>query len=150
MKKLTPTQRAYIAGIIDGEGTLSIVHQRGEESNRYAVTFRVCNTDKNLLDWMVKTTGIGKVTLLPVSKRSETWDRPNIKPLYGWYINANSARWLLPQIKRYLIVKKEQAEITEEWLKRNYHHGSSITDEENKWKRTMCARMKLLNHRGIY
>ena len=147
MKKLTPTQRAYIAGIVDGEGTLSIVHQKGEDSNRYAITFRVSNTDRVLLDWLVKTTGAGRVSLVHPSLK---WDRPNIKPLYSWYVNATTSRWLLPQIKKYLIIKKEQADIMIRWLQNNKHRGKSVTPEENAWKRIMCDRVKSLNHRGIH
>jgi len=54
---------AYLAGVIDGEGCLSIVKHNNKTSRgwRYEPCLSVSNTDKRLLDWIKNETKVGNV-----------------------------------------------------------------------------------------
>jgi hypothetical protein len=148
MKNLTIAQASYIAGFIDGDGTISITQQGDRSKSSYSITFRVGNTNKNVLKWLKKTTGLGKITKMYTSNN---WDRPNIKQMYNWTVYPTEIRVLLPQVLPYLIVKKERGEIMNEWLqKSSYFIGARARNKEwRDWKKEKCSIMKKLNKRGL-
>lgn len=148
MIKLKPTQASYLAGLIDGDGCISISHQYKRGDDFYSVVCRIENTSESLLKWCLDTTGIGNLKNSP--HLNTNWNRPNVKPMYKWTVCPNELREFLPQIEPYLILKKERAKITIEWLEKTKKNtGRRINDELRKWKRENCAVMQRLNKRGI-
>ena len=63
-KSLTTTEAAYLAGVIDGEGSI-FLYKRGGGS---AMRITVANTNRDLLEWCLLTTGVGNI----VVKRAAT------------------------------------------------------------------------------
>jgi len=59
-RKLSKPDAAYLAGLVDGEGTVTLVRKHANE-NRQLGLF-VSSTETALLDHVVKLTGVGKVT----------------------------------------------------------------------------------------
>ena len=51
---------AYIAGLIDGEGTVTLGRKHANENRQLAVT--ISNTERRLLDYVITTVGAGKIT----------------------------------------------------------------------------------------
>jgi hypothetical protein len=148
MNKLTPTQASYVAGLVDGDGCISITHQRARGPDTYSITFRIENTSEELLQWLYAVTGAG--VLGNSSHEGAKWDRPNIKPMYKWNVYPKELREFLPQIEPYLVLKRERAQITVEWLKRSLvYRGRRTTDDHRRWKTKNCARMQELNKRGV-
>src|SRR3989344_3532377 len=92
---------SYLAGIIDGEGTIRI--GKGGTTKYYAA-ISVGNVNKEVIDLLTKT--FGSKTRLEIVKIS------NRQPIYRWGTSGNLA---VPQILKillpYLIVKKKQANI---------------------------------------
>lgn len=87
---------AYLAGIIDGEGTIGIYYHKGR--NSYRVKIYVVNTYKPLIDWL------GSVFGGFVYKRNHTkW-----KTRYEWHLGENAME-LLKSLIPYLKIKKDQA-----------------------------------------
>jgi hypothetical protein len=141
------TEKAYIAGLIDGEGTISISHNNSQGSDAYSIVLRIYNSDKRMIDWVENVTGYGNVR--EEKMRKDNWNRPNIKPMYKWAIYANNIRKLLPEIEKYLVIKKEQSQIMQEFLDlTNHFKGKHLTDEHRNNKRELCIRMMRLNQRG--
>lgn len=92
---LTPTESAYLAGIIDGEGSIVF------SDNRYHLS--VGSTDKLLLDWIYDKVG-GTVSL----KTPGGYRR---KPFYQWVrYEAYIVFQILSFIQPYLIIKKAKAQ----------------------------------------
>lgn len=56
---MTPEQRAYLAGIIDGEGSISLV--RLSRKKYPSPMISIASADKELLEWICTTTGCGAV-----------------------------------------------------------------------------------------
>lgn len=149
MNKLTSEQCAYIAGIVDGEGCISLAKNRWQTIHSYTICFRIAITNINALKWLQKTTGIGTIGKCSISKG---WNRPNIKPMYRWQFGANGMRELLPEIIPYLIIKKEVAILVLEWLSRygsKKLSGRYLTEEDRKWKYENYIKIRDLNQRGL-
>ena len=107
MKCLSLATQAYIAGIVDGEGCISISKAsvpKGGKSPDYMCRIQVTNTNKKLGIWLRKKTGIGSIT---VSVQSN--DRWNTR--YDWTITRKQCPGFLLQIYPYLVLKKEEADI---------------------------------------
>lgn len=102
---LTEAQAGYIAGLIDGEGTITVYTRRGEgrKSHEMTVKVTVANTRLEMLYWLIGTTGNGYI-----SKASENGIH---KTLYTWMLCPEQIRVLLPLILPYLVIKRRQAEL---------------------------------------
>lgn len=109
-------QLAYLAGIIDGEGTISICDKRVmkrksqgiRKTNKvyrarinFSTSVSVANTDPRIIDWLIQNFG-GSMSH---SKRQEE----NWRPKITWIMKTTEMVNILTQIVPYLVLKKEQA-----------------------------------------
>jgi hypothetical protein len=108
-KQYTETQAAYMAGIMDGEGTFYIGNYSGNRKNgdkHFQTLIAVACTDKSLIDWLFETFGGGirQYTPKQLSKNSR-------KQVYRWCATSNRMLHICQIILPYLVIKKRQAEI---------------------------------------
>lgn len=102
---MTKTEKAYIAGIIDGEG--SIMLQRLHKNEFPSPCVSVASTSLELLTWIKKTIEKGMI----ISKRNYN---PEIhKDCYSYILRRNDAINLIKEIYPYLIIdsKKKRAKL---------------------------------------
>lgn len=125
---------AYLAGIIDGEGSV-ILYKRREV---VAVMLTVSNTAKQLLDWIADKTGVGAVC----SQYKETEKR---KATWFWRCNADAAESVLQQIRPYLVLKSAQADLALATQKQLRDPGLKAT---HSWQMEYLDKMRALNKRG--
>ena len=94
---------SYFAGIIDGEGCISeYIHKKGKYNFKERRII-VCNTSKQLIDWLYSNFG-GQITF-----KRKTKER--YKEIWRWEIfNNNKVYHVLKLILPFLIVKKTLAE----------------------------------------
>ena len=59
-RKLRPEVAAYIAGLIDGEGTITLSHRHANERRQLVVS--IANTERPLLEYALLQAGTGKIT----------------------------------------------------------------------------------------
>jgi len=150
MNNLTETQKAYIAGFIDGEGTISIsktgyVSTSGE--NNYTTLLRVGNTNKEVLETIRNWTGLGYVKIFSTKWSTE---RKNNKPLWKWQMAANQMRELLPVILPYLLIKKRVAKLALELLgDKPRVRGRHVSQELREKYRIIVKEAQELNQRGV-
>jgi AcrR family transcriptional regulator len=91
---------AYLAGLIDGEGSVYWSYCQG----RLIPNIKVANTDKKMIDWIIENFG-GRV-----NDRDRTRPR-HWKKIYHWCVSSLSGCYLiLLSVSPYLITKKEKAE----------------------------------------
>jgi hypothetical protein len=60
INRLTPEQAAYLAGLIDGEGTITLTRMHRHENRRLVMS--ISNNDLSLLQFVKTTVGAGKIT----------------------------------------------------------------------------------------
>ena len=94
----------YLAGIIDGEGCLTMYKEDTGSYGRgfqYHPLLRVSNTYRGLLEKLKKDFKMGFITWT-------TNRNGNRKDVGNWSLNSNGLRELIPLIKPYIFVKKKQ------------------------------------------
>ena len=125
----------YLAGIIDGEGCISL-HSNGSST----VLLVVANTNKNLMTWLHKKFE-GTICIGTSS---------NIKSKIGyyWYCQQKNIIEILVRIIPFLLIKKEQAKLAIKY--RNLissHHRILTQTNKNKRKEIIC-KLHRLNKKG--
>jgi hypothetical protein len=129
---------AYVAGVVDGEGSLSLagaisMSKNGTPYWTYQVGVGIYNTSRPLMEWLVTNFG-GEFA---ARKRS-----PKHKQCYRWRLENNEKREaFLRVILPYLIVKPKQAE-----LLLRYFSLKRISPKE---RHEIYREMKRLNARRI-
>lgn len=112
---MTDAERGYLAGILDGEGSFGMSPLRRKQINVYVT---VSNTDRRIVDFLQRCTGIGRVIQQPFRKS------PNHRVQYIWNIGArNELRALLPLVIPLLVGKAEQAKTLLEYCERRAEGG---------------------------
>jgi hypothetical protein len=145
MNTITNEQAAYIAGIIDGEGCITIKKTKQKYHRigfRFEVNLTVVNTDFRLLDWLKNIIGKGRVSEKPLnfsicSNPSRTW---------FWVTTSQQARIILERCLPYFVIKREQAELAIEFAKRQarYQWGTTLTAEAQAYQEWAYQQMRLL------
>ena len=110
MLKITDGEAGYLAGIIDGEGSLYV---RKEYEGSTHTVIRVRITDEKLSKWIHAKTGIGAVHSYQPNQRRK--DGLAKKRVWEWAVlNRADVEAFLNKIEPWLIIKKESAYILKE------------------------------------
>ena len=136
---------AYVAGILDGEGCLSLCPNGHQQPDKFCEQIRVSNTDKKLIDWLLKTFG-GKHL-----KRSNSL-KGKEKPVYNWALYGEKATSFLLIVAPYLKLKKERADILiiHRNLKSPYRFKHNLLPQGViREIRRLKQEITILNKRGI-
>lgn len=134
---LSPTDAAYIAGLIDGEGSIMLVkpgHVQAEANLRVTVA----NTYLPVLEWLTDITGIGRIYQHRV-------DTEKHRASYSWRCHGDGADSLLGQIRPYLRIKAVQADLALETISRL---RVPALKADRTWQAEYRERMKAMNKRG--
>lgn len=92
-EQLSIADRAYVAGLIDGEGTIVLMPRR---------EVSIANTNKDVMDYLLSTLG-GHVRI--AYRGNDVW-----KDLYTWHIGGGiQCLYFLRIISPYLIIKRSKA-----------------------------------------
>jgi len=123
---LTEAEKGYIAGILDGEGTIA-VHVRSGEGRKYKFGFGVqpyigvANTKPELIHWLhYKLGGRHYSRSNNLVKRAYLWQISDIARIYA----------ILKQVMPYLILKRENAVLVLELVERRLSRLKSAKYEE--------------------
>jgi len=93
VRKLTSEEAAYLAGLIDGEGTVSLTRKHRGEHRQLMVS--ISNTEQPLLRYVKKIIGAGRIT----NKRTY---QANHTPSATYAISNRQALDVLEQVRPYL------------------------------------------------
>lgn len=141
------TEYAYIAGIMDGEGTIALQLVAKNHSKSYAKKVLVTNTDRRLLDWIRLKTRVGIVAPKTKPKEGKNW-----KQCYELSVSACEMKRFLEPLMPYLLIKKRQAEvmlefITIEWTKTKFIQRKPM--ETAVYQEILYDELSALNKRGL-
>ena len=149
MKELTDTQLGYLAGIVDGEGTISIrtrKPKRGRFSPEYYPFLEVGNTNLRLIARLHSWLG-GRVHL---QRRRRLL--PNSKPIYAWRIEARKAVPVLRALLPFLLLKRQQAllalELYDTGIWQRGRRSFLMPPVELARRQALCDAVGQLNRRG--
>ena len=108
-KNYDPTVISYLAGIIDGEGSLYIGNFSSNIKTGkpyYQTCMQVTNTDEPLIDWLINQFGGLKSTRTPRQHASNSR-----RQVYSWIATGDRLTHLCELILPFLICKRRQCEI---------------------------------------
>lgn len=134
---------AYLAGIIDGEGSIMIYWNH--TTDRFTLMIKVSNTSKPMVDWLFENFGGASYAINPPSKLiHKQW-----KQQYVWEVRKPETLPFLEELHPYLVVKKEQCEIAIKFRKTFGHKKCPLPKEIYDIRIKLYEQMKHLNYRGI-
>ena len=119
------TDWAYMAGIMDGEGSfciskVTLYSKSGKPYLGYDCKVMVANTSEVLIKWLVeKFGGKYRIGVNEASKQAKAWGSKSIiRPCYRWTMEGyrNQEQFLLAVLP-YLVIKREQAKVALEWTR---------------------------------
>lgn len=134
---------AYLAGIIDGEGSIMIQIQGKNKSrkiNYYSIRLLIINTYKPLMDWLLLNFG-GNVI-----KRKKIENR---RLCYVWHSFSFNASNTLEKCLPFLIEKKRHAEIIIEFMKVKPEGTYYVTPEIQQYREFLYNQLKKINSKEI-
>lgn len=130
-------EKAYIAGIVDGEGTVTLTkHHRNETPTPRVL---IANNDLRLLTWIKERVG-GNIT----AKKKYKAHHHNS---YVWNVCQDRAIRFLNSIKKFLIVKKQQAELITTEYKAVTHRAGKYSPAMLAKKYRLVKKIRKLNQR---
>ena len=125
----------YLAGILDGEGCLTIGAGQKETCTNYNSIIVVSNTNKGLVDWLQTKFG-GSVYLCRKQQGNQ-------KEAYMWRVlKKKEIELLLLATLPYLVIKREQAKLLLEFVRLPRMNA-------NDKRADLYNRLKKLNARGV-
>ncbi|MBE6059348.1 MAG: hypothetical protein E7215_04130 [Clostridium sulfidigenes] len=121
---MTEIEKAYVAGIIDGEG--SIMLQRFHTNQYPAPCVSIASTTIELLTWLKDTIGYGVII------KKKNYNPEKHKLSYSFVIKQNNAIKLLEDIYPYLIIesKRKRAKMIITQYKALTPRNGRYTDEQ--------------------
>lgn len=137
MNQLTETQKAYIAGLFDGEGSIVITYREQSNGSRSVYWhMRINNTFYALHEWLMEALGAGRIVR-------------TTGQVYAWYMSSHvDIIKLLRVLYPYLIIKKEQADICFEFDKTYSHEDVHIGAEGRAKRYELLAKLSLSKRSG--
>ena len=134
-KRLSHDEAAYIAGLIDGEGSITLTRLHANEQRRLVVS--IASTEIKLLQFVLLAFGAGKIT-----RKKTVSDRH--APSYCFAVASRQALSLLDQITPYLrSYKRFRAELVlEKYLTltpRNGHYTSEQLAKRGEFESQFLA-----------
>jgi hypothetical protein len=114
LARLTPYEIGYIAGLVDGEGSISIIENKQNRNRTYHAQIVICNTDPELMRWLEQRLGqlVGWQAGVPSPKYP---DRP-VKPMGKWVAAGQCAAALCRVLLPHLTIKQRKAELVLELI----------------------------------
>jgi hypothetical protein len=135
VKLLDQTDAAYIAGLIDGEGTVTLSRRHRNENRHLVVS--ISNTDRPLLEYVLNSVGAGKITSKRTSQSHHT-------PSYTYAISNRQALVLLDQMSPYLKTYKSKRSkiILRDYIRltpRNGHYTAEIKQARTDFEQEVMS-----------
>lgn len=142
-KHLKSTDAAYVAGIIDGEGCVSIARSKighTVSGYQYQPRLSVTNTDLRMLKFIKAVTGLGTICERGGSKK-RTW---------CWCSASQVTGKILKSVRKYLVIKRTRADYCiklADIQKKNWHRKGrkGLTQRERDYQERLYWRVKELN-----
>ena len=132
---LSKAESAYLAGIIDGEGTVTLTRRNKNAQRQLAVT--ITSTDRPLLEYVLQVIGVGKIT-------NKKMHKSNHSPAYTYQVFNRQALSVLKQVVPFLrTYKRDRAQIAlDRYLSvtpRNGKYSIEMLEAKEKFNDTFFA-----------
>ncbi len=146
---ITQEQWAYVAGLVDGEGSFALTRSK----NSYSLHVMIYTTSQVLYDWLNNTFVFGRNYQPKRAKPGR-----NHKPQLCWSVPTASQKLFLEHVLPYLVIKPAQGKLALEFLELMSTSGFNnkvsnkdkrLTPEQLTTRQTFKERLSELNKRGL-
>jgi len=140
-------ERAYAAGLIDGEGCIRLT-SRGKDGGttfrqgQYTLMVEMTNTDEGMIRWLEVRFG-GSVSY---SKESVEQNR---KAKWHWRVAANKALYVLDAVWPYIRTKRQQAKLGRRFQRYAQYVGRRAGPRVQQLHERFYKEFRVLNKRGV-
>lgn len=152
---LSDTDKAWMAGFLDGEGCLTISKQvrKNRPSPAYRAAISVSNTDRRILQPFSKEYG---GSIYNVHERRKDKRGLNWADAFDWCCPMSSSKRILSDLRPYLRLKSAQADIITDFIEKKFPRkslgvgkGSSpLSGEEIAYRERLRVSVHSLNKKG--
>ncbi len=143
--KLTETEKAYIAGFLDADGTISLTKQKGRRNLKNQIGFD--NTNLEVLEWIQTKLQATNVHIYVLKSKPFK----NQKERYMIRLSGKEQiKEILLSLIPYLIRKKTQALLLVEFIQLNSCHKGRRNYQLSMRELEIFDNMKLLNKVGVF
>lgn len=138
---MTETEKAYLAGIIDGEGTITLTKQHKNQTPSPQVS--ISNNNLGLLEYIKNITNCG---IICAKKKY----KPHHQQSWHWQTRSvTDSLFILKEVQSFLLVKKTQADLILENYKELTPRNGRYTPELLERKMQLVRKVQNLNRRQI-
>jgi hypothetical protein len=137
---------AYLAGIIDGEGSIMLWKSNIDPKRRGQFNLRVnvSSTDKCLMEWLFNNFGGHFYEMNAPSRKA----KPHWKQQYIWEVSRPHMLNFLKSIYDFLVIKKERCKIAIEFRETFAKRERNLTEDTFNIRFKLYEQIKHLNSRG--
>jgi hypothetical protein len=139
--KMTQLDKVYLAGVIDGRGSISIIQNKPKVTNKqinysYNTVIEISSRSIELMEWLCERVG-GNYYAFSTCERGSKYIK---RKRYRWTINGKNVGVICEYIKPFLITKKRECEvmILMRSTFRNEIGCSTPVDQEAQNFRVLC------------
>lgn len=138
---LTGSDLSYFAGLVDGEGTVT-VRKLTAARRHYVPLITICNTSDLLLTWMGEHLGSCPATWI-----DHRTNRPPWRDLWVWAMKGLSYLPFYRALNEHLVIKRPQMDCVIEFCEIRLAQGrlTLLNDEQER----LISRIRELNKRGL-
>lgn len=136
---VTSAEIGYLAGLLDGEGSILIARQKQGSRLYYSVQLKVFNTHRGVMDWVQSRCGGAVYERVQGGVNRQQ----NRRAMFTWHLYGRHAAPLLRALRPLLIVKARQADVALEFL------GLGFRTQAPAARADLYERMRGLNQKGI-
>lgn len=144
LSKISGLDRAYLAGLIDGERCIFVNKRRAKKAKKvnsaklvYASGLAIAMTALPVLRWVKLITGLGEIRRYKAKKR--------YKQAYRWTVWSNQASALMKVVSFKLILKRNQANTLIAFQDSMKYR---VTKQEAARREAFYQKFKRMNKRG--
>lgn len=141
---LTETEKAYLAGFIDGEGCIDTT-KAGSSNISKRIRLTITNTNEVILRYIKDLIGFGSF----YSLRPARYQNQNTKECFVYQVCSLQAVQVLKEVLLYLKVKKGQAILAIEYARTMKRGRKKIPSKIINKREKINNKLKALNKRGV-
>jgi hypothetical protein len=138
MKSTSVVDLAWLAGIMDGEGSIFIMKQQRTDRERqynYILRISVQSTDGIMAQECLKISGEGACFDAPTTKENQS-------NTYKWQVSGKRAKHVLQSLVPFMRVKKEQAQVAIDFQETTKKHWRQMTVDDYKKQEDSYYKLK--------
>lgn len=136
---MTDTEAAYLAGLIDGEGSFNLNYR--PKAGHYQLRLEIWNTDQKMIAWISRVTEGGVLFQQARSNRSRI--------CYGWRMYGHKIKPVIDRVLPFLITKRPHALASLEYYTTIGEHGKPLPPDKRLRRTAVFDRFRELNKKGI-